>query len=894
MIWSRRLLLVASALIGWAMGVGGVAAPALGAPIASSLGSYGDEELLAVQDTLDGGQIVVGWTDSAGAGDRDAWVVKLDADGDPEWQRAFGGPDRDEAHSVEVSGGGLQLPGYLVVGLTESFGAGGEDIWALRLDESGDVLWEKTYGGTGADAASMVAGERLCFAPGEERPADWAIAGTTNSFGAGDFDAWVLRLDDVTGDLLWSRTYGSAAFAERAHSIAATPCGEWIIASDTAGFDALNGDFWVLKVDDLGAVEWEKRYGGADLEARPHVVQTDDDDDGIADDGYLVAGLSESWGVAGLGQDVWAVKLDATGAITWQLAFGSTSREVVSGVGEKSNELFVAGSSIDDILLPSEGEGFFVGLDPAGSINWARSFDGPDPSTFDSVDGLARLRGGVERSLVGATESFSLRGLDGWVLRTDDLGEISGCAAQGDWSYSSAATTGTSADTTAVVTEPIGVSIASHAETVTETNVTARDGCNIDLSATVLLPKTGQTTSFDVGNADDGALEIGVPWPSPRFVPNGDGSVTDALTGLVWLLDANCAGSLGYDPDATGDGRLSQDNALAFVDDFNTGVVDPTGCDYTGGETDWRLPNVIELESLANLEEPVQADWLVGQGFTRVEAERYWSSTPFAQQVVTSAVFVSFADATHDSSARTATYLAWPVRGGSTGPPVAARSNLWKESATPISSADPGVFWPEPRFFVHGDGTVTDRLTGLMWIQDFECLGVGDWQTALDTIADFNLATPSGSYPCTDYVQGTYPDWRLPNRKEVLSLIDYAVMRPALPPGHPFLGAAPGTAGAFWTSSVDVSGIDRAWAHQFTAGRLFSAVLSFPSARPLAVRTPAPEPGLVPLLMVGVAGLGLGARRGRTGPRSGCGSPPPKAGIPRCPLNARSSRFPPP
>ena len=149
---SVRLRLVGSALVDWALAVGGVTEPALGAPGASSLGGYGDEELLAVRNT-GGGQIVIGWTDSVGAGDRDAWVVKLDADGNPERQRAFGGPGRDEAHSVEVAAGGLQLPGYLVVGVTESFGAGGEDIWALRLDESGNVLWEKTYGGTGADAA---------------------------------------------------------------------------------------------------------------------------------------------------------------------------------------------------------------------------------------------------------------------------------------------------------------------------------------------------------------------------------------------------------------------------------------------------------------------------------------------------------------------------------------------------------------------------------------------------------------------------------------------------------------------------------------------------------------------------------------------------------------------
>jgi hypothetical protein len=343
---------------------------AFGAPGAVSLGGYQDESLVAGQNLMGGGQIVVGWTDSFGAGDRDAWVLKLDADGNPEWQRSYGGAGLDEAVFVEVVDTSNPDQGYLVVGVTESFGAGGKDIWALRLDEEGDVLWEKTYGGTGTDAPSMIAKERLCFLPGDPlREADWAIAGTTNSFGAGDFDAWLLRIDDATGDLIWSRTYGSAAFAERANSVEATACGEWILGSDTAAFGSANGDFWLLKLDDVGDVEWEKLYGGTDFDARPYVVQTDDDDDGSPDDGYLVAGLSYSWpALGGVSSDVWVLKLDASGAIVWQTAFGTTSEESVSGVGEDGNGFFVAGSSLDSLLLPSTGKGFFVKLSAVGVI----------------------------------------------------------------------------------------------------------------------------------------------------------------------------------------------------------------------------------------------------------------------------------------------------------------------------------------------------------------------------------------------------------------------------------------------------------------------------------------------------------------------------------------------
>lgn len=835
------------------------------APGAVSLGGYEDESLVAGRNLIGGGQIVVGWTDSFGAGDRDAWVLKLDANGTPEWQRTYGGPGRDEARFVELVNTSNPDPGYLVVGVTESFGAGGEDIWVLRLDESGDVLWEKTYGGTGTDAAAMVAKERVCLQPGEpDRESDWAIAGTTDSFGAGDFDAWLLRLDDATGDLIWSRTYGSAAFGEGANSVAATTCGEWILGSDTATFGAANGDLWILKLDEAGSVEWEKRYGGADLDARAHVVQTDDDGDGSADDGYLVAGVSYSWLVAGLNQDVWVLKLDPLGAITWQMAFGTGSFEVVSGVGEDGSGFFVAGSSFDDFIDPARGEGFFVKLTAAGAIEWARGFDGPDFQVYDDVSGLGDLRVGFsEPLLTGSTESFVLRGLDGWVLRTDAAGEIPGCAAQDDWSASSATTTGTSADTTAIVGTPIGVSVASHAESVADTTVTARNGCEIELAAILQLPKTGQTTSYDTGNADDGHLEVGLPWPTPRFVSNGDGTATDELTGLVWLVDADCADTIGYDPNSTGDGRLSQPGALAFIDEINAGSLDVSGCGYTGSDTDWRLPNALELESLINIETAEQATWLGSQGFLNVQAAQYWSRTPSATLPTTDGIIANLSTGAVGGASKVASFRAWPVRAGSSGPPVSsARSNLWEEGSDLVSSPSTGVFWPEPRFVAHGDGTATDRLTGFMWLRDFECLGTATWQGALDTVADFNLAIPSGSYACPDYTPGLYGDWRLPNRKELLSLVDFASFRPALPPGHPFLNA---NQAFYWSSSVyALSSASNAWTpNLWFPGQIGSASRGVTSGRILAVRTPAPEPGFVSLLMAGVAGLGACARRRR-------------------------------
>ena len=109
------------------------------------------------------------------------------------------------------------------------------------------------------------------------------------------------------------------------------------------------------------------------------------------------------------------------------------------------------------------------------------------------------------------------------------------------------------------------------------------------------VPKTGQTVSYATG--DDGDLQMGVAWPNPRFTDNGDGTITDNLTGLIWLKDANCIATNypGFDNDGTaGDGMVTWQHALDFVAGINDGTYPLCGA----GKTDWRLPNVRELHSL--------------------------------------------------------------------------------------------------------------------------------------------------------------------------------------------------------------------------------------------------------------------------------------------------------
>jgi len=176
------------------------------------------------------------------------------------------------------------------------------------------------------------------------------------------------------------------------------------------------------------------------------------------------------------------------------------------------------------------------------------------------------------------------------------------------------------------------------------------------LAGEVNLPKTGQTTCYDEsGNVidcaetgQDGDIQAGVDWPEPRFEDNGDSTITDHLTGLVWLKNANCAGSMNwYD-------------ALTYCNNLAHG-----SCGLTDGSAagEWRLPNIIELESLVNAEASIPAAWLNSKGFSNVSSGFYWSASTHAYYTncawIVSMIYGYKADIGKSYNANV-----WPVRAG--------------------------------------------------------------------------------------------------------------------------------------------------------------------------------------------------------------------------------------
>ena len=226
---------------------------------------------------------------SKGAGSADFWVLKLDGSGGLVWDKTFGGSDWDKATSIVQTSDG----GYAVAGMTRSKGAGSNDFWVLKLDSYGGLVWDKTFGGRSWDKATSIV---------QTSDGGYAVAGWTLSKGAGAGDLWVLKLDS-SGGLVWDKTFGSGD-REEALSIVQTSDGGYAVAGYIRSKGAGSHDFWVLKLNSSGGLVWDKTFGGSDWEYPNAIVQT-------SDGGYALAGRTSSKG-AGM-SDFWVLKLDSSG-----------------------------------------------------------------------------------------------------------------------------------------------------------------------------------------------------------------------------------------------------------------------------------------------------------------------------------------------------------------------------------------------------------------------------------------------------------------------------------------------------------------------------------------------------------------------------------------------------
>ncbi len=273
--------------------------------------------------------------------------------------------------------------------------------------------------------------------------------------------------------------------------------------------------------------------------------------------------------------------------------------------------------------------------------------------------------------------------------------------------------------------------------------VSADDGMESSF-AVAPVAKTGQTTSYRI--ADDGDLEAGLAWPSPRFTDNTDGTVADNLTGLEWVLAPHSV---------IGNGSVLNWNASI---DFCKNLT-------YASHTDWRLPTRRELASLLDYGEQNPA-LSAGHPFSGILNNLYWSST--AESASSPAGYYMWAVdmglGSVDRIHKSLTHYVWPVRSGSgNGPaPVSKTGQTTSFRSSDDGNLQSGESWPSPRFIDRGDGTVTDRLTGLEWVKEHGSIPLNTskpWTAAVDF--------------CDTLTYANHSDWRLPSIKELESLMNY-------------------------------------------------------------------------------------------------------------------------
>jgi len=280
------------------------------------IGGQDTEHFKEVQETADGGFIVVGYVEPWTRDDRDLYIVKTGSTGDLEWQQMYGDAKDDDAYDVLQTSDG----GYIVVGGTKSYGAGLTDLWVMRTDDQGELIWEKILGGAKDDVAYSVTSSG----------GDYVITGSTASYGAGGSDLWVLKMNDE-GNVLWNITVGGSK-NDLGKETASTADGGFIIVGDTSSYGAGWTDVWLVKLSEDGSISWNQTYGGSGNDSGRSVKETTD--------GYIVAGNSDSFGSNLI--EGYIVRVDADGDPVWEKTFGGSSDDYTESVELLADEGYIA------------------------------------------------------------------------------------------------------------------------------------------------------------------------------------------------------------------------------------------------------------------------------------------------------------------------------------------------------------------------------------------------------------------------------------------------------------------------------------------------------------------------------------------------------------------------
>jgi hypothetical protein len=349
-----------------------------------------------------------------------------------EWQKSFGGSDSDYGYSIKQTNDG----GYITVGATKSNDAitpgnhhGNYDVYVIKTNNSGNVEWQKTIGGSGYDVGISVI---------QTLDNGYIISGYTSSndgdisLNHGLFDSLVIKLDAL-GNIAWLKTYGGSQ-NDYAYTIIQTNDGGYMIAGNSNSNDnqvSINKgllDGWVVKLDALGTIEWEKTFGGTNIEYINSILQT-------TDNGYIFVGhtysndgdVTQNQGNC----DAWIVKLNPNGIIEWQKTYGGNEVDFLYAIQQTPDGGYIScgqteSSNGDLSINRGISDAWVLKLNSIGNITWNSTYGG---SSDDSLASIIQTPNG-DYIMSGATNSNDIDittnngESDGWIVKISSIGNL--------------------------------------------------------------------------------------------------------------------------------------------------------------------------------------------------------------------------------------------------------------------------------------------------------------------------------------------------------------------------------------------------------------------------------------------------------------------------------------
>ena len=337
-------------------------------------GGSNDDRAADLIATNDGGFALFGFSKSSdsdvdeNAGAQDFWMIKITFDGSISWEKTFGFSGADTGNALlQTADNGFLITGVLDV--TASNGQGnsktserhaGGDVWAIKLNNNGDLVWSRYFGGSFTDVP---------FGVIETNANEYIIAASSDSEdfnisnNKGTYDFWLFKLSN-TGELIWEKSFGGSE-VEEPRGIAATDDGNFMVVGDTRSKDqdvSLNNggaDLWMIKISSDGNLIWDKNFGGSSFDVARSISKTQDGD-------FIISGNSRSLdlGFTNNGQnDAWVLKVDNNGNLLWQQFVGGSENELLfDAIALNNNQIIAVGESSSSDLDILENKGFSDGL----------------------------------------------------------------------------------------------------------------------------------------------------------------------------------------------------------------------------------------------------------------------------------------------------------------------------------------------------------------------------------------------------------------------------------------------------------------------------------------------------------------------------------------------------